>query len=96
MQAARGEVDLYFNPHIEKILIKLEYNESTVYTVEQSCMNVWYPLDHKIDNLEEANNRFKINEFEFVEVILDDAHAALPVDLHQDTIDTINSTLPKL
>jgi len=59
MQYVRGDLDLYFNPHVEKILIKLEYEESTVFTVEQSCMNVWYPLDSKIDDIEEVNKRLQ-------------------------------------
>jgi len=58
-------------------------------------MTVWYPLEEKISNLEDVNSRLKVNHMELVSVTLDDTFPA-SVDLHQDTIDTINSTLPNL
>jgi len=78
------------------VLIKLEYNEGTVYHVDQSCLTVWYPINEKVDNLSDLNDRFRGCQFELVEVPLDDAHPTLPEDIYQDTIDTINQTLPKL
>jgi hypothetical protein len=84
------------NPLVEKILINLHYNSSTVFNVAQSCMNVWYPLEKRVDDLEELNNRLSVNGFKFEEVLIDDAHPELPSEIYQDSADTITATLPNL
>lgn len=59
-------------------------------------MTAWYPLVEKVDNLKEANNRFRCKDFELVEVVLQESLPDFEDLLHQDTIDTIVSTYPKL
>lgn len=58
-------------------------------------MTVWYPLANRVVELQDLNARFKVNQFEITETIIDDAFPS-EADLHQDTIDTITSTLPSL
>jgi hypothetical protein len=58
-------------------------------------LTVWYPLADRVVDLQDINNRFKVNSFELTEVIIDDAFPE-GADLHQDTIDTITENLPTL
>jgi len=58
-------------------------------------MTVWYPLASRVVNLEDINNRLQANRAELVEVVLDDTFPAV-ADIHQDTIDSITSSLPNL
>lgn len=58
-------------------------------------MTVWYPLEKRVVNLADINNRLKVNHVELVEVPLDDTFPTM-ADLHQDTIDDITTNLPNL
>ena len=59
-------------------------------------MSVWYPLDVKIENLEEVNNRCKGNDFAIVEVVINDSKLPLPSNLEKETVHTITQSFDRL
>jgi len=78
VQDQRGNVELYYNPSALDTLRKLFYDEGTIFAVSQDCVNSWYPLGECIADLEEANKRFRVNDFELVEITVTDDELNLP------------------
>jgi len=59
-------------------------------------MNVWFPLDQKVHNINDVNNRLAGHDTEVVELTITGNTIPSEVSLHQDTIDLITSTIGKL
>lgn len=72
IQETRKNIDLYLNPYIDQILRTLEYNDGTLYHIDQKNMSVWYPLENRPDQIHEANQKLKDSGFNIVEVDLND------------------------
>jgi hypothetical protein len=45
VEVVRGNIDLYCNANVDAVLHKLEYSDNTVYSVNDSSLTAWYPLD---------------------------------------------------
>jgi len=48
-------IPLYYNPLINMILEKCEYNDATVYRIIGNTWVVWYPLDSVIEDIQATN-----------------------------------------
>jgi len=59
-------------------------------------MVAWYPLVEKVTDLMEVNDRFRCDDFELVEVMVNDSTSLQDAGVYQDTFDVITTTLPKL
>lgn len=85
---------MYFNPAITSVLRTVEYNEGTVISASESCFTIYYPLDKKIEDIEEVNNRLRVSHCQLVEVAVEDQ--GLPQGIELDAAKTIIETIEKL
>eukprot|EP00347_Sterkiella_histriomuscorum_P013552 403364277 len=94
---AYQSIPLYYNPLMNMILEKCEYNEQTVHRIDGTTWIIWYPLESMIEDLEAANEVLVNHGFTLVNKSIKSNHN----EIHLDNIDEeyakiINESLPAL
>lgn len=86
-------VPLYYNPLVNMVLEKLEYNDKCVYQIEGNSWRVWYPTDHYIEDIDAVNHVLNDHCIELVDVVVKSDNTFNENGMHPDTINNIKASL---